>query len=66
MGVIVGLAYFAILSLVLVYAVGGVGIGIAVFLLLAYMAANELMKAYRLGNRPEDEEHRPGEGHHVP
>ena len=65
MGVIVGLIYFAVLSLVLTYAVGGVGLGIAVFVLLAYMLGSELVKAYVLGNHPEEEEHRPGQGHHV-
>jgi len=29
------------------------------------MAASELMKAYRLGNHPEEEEHRRDQGHHV-
>jgi hypothetical protein len=57
MAVIVGILYFVVLSVVLTYAVGGVGFGIAIVLLLAYLAVNELWKAYKLGDHPEIEEH---------
>jgi hypothetical protein len=66
MGVIVGLAYFAVLSIVMVFAVGGIGLPIAIIGVLAYMLVSELMKAKGLGNRPDDEEHSRRNGHHVP
>jgi hypothetical protein len=47
MAPLVGLLYFAVLSFVLTYAVGGVGLGIAVFVLLGYMLGSELMNAKR-------------------
>jgi hypothetical protein len=47
MAPVVGLIYFVLLSLVLTYAVGGLGLGLAIFLLLGYMVVSELMKAKR-------------------
>jgi hypothetical protein len=44
MAPIIGLISFASLALVLIYAVGGLGLGVAVFLLLGYLLISELMK----------------------
>jgi hypothetical protein len=57
MPVIVGLFYVGVLALVLTYAVGGIGLGVAIVALLGYIAFSELWKAYTLGEHPEDEEH---------
>jgi hypothetical protein len=44
MAPIVAILSFAFLSLVLTYAVGTLGLGVAVFLLLGYLLISELMK----------------------
>ena len=60
MPVIVGIIYLAFLALVLTYAIGGVGLTLGIFLLLAYMALSELVKA----KHEEDEVVR--DNHHHP
>jgi|RhiMethySRZTD1v2_1073278.scaffolds.fasta_scaffold5120755_1 hypothetical protein len=45
MPAIVALVYITVLSLVLLYAMGGLGLGVAIFLLLGYIVASELLKA---------------------
>jgi hypothetical protein len=60
MPVVVGLIYLAFLALVFSYAGGGSLLALSIFVLLAYMALNELWKAKR------EEDEALDAGHHHP
>jgi hypothetical protein len=51
--------YFVVLAVVLTYAVGGLGLGIAIVFLLGYIAISELVKA----KREEGDQHDPTRKH---